>query len=59
MFSVCDYLTILPHVPNKKGKNPHLCLILFDSIWPSYTMMKFINAEMTKKTARANRARKK
>ena len=37
MFSVCDYLTILPHVPNKKGKNPHLCLILFDSIWPSNT----------------------
>ena len=45
MFSVCDYLTILPHVPNKKERT-HTCalyyLTLFGRVTQTLSQQKYL-----------------
>ena len=36
MFSVCDYLTILPHVPNKKERT-HTCALYYLTLFGRVT----------------------
>jgi len=37
MFSVCDYLTILPHVPNKKKERTHTCAFYYLTLFGQVT----------------------